>query len=112
MALYGEARRISFALCADALTASNVPTTMIAIALKVRDMSFSNVSRVRAVRWAYDAAGSDRFAQRSERCAQLGTEQFRLFPRREVTASIDLMEVAQVAIGPPRPTLRGAIDVL
>jgi hypothetical protein len=51
-------------------------------------------------------------AERSERRSALGAEELRLFPRREVTALVDLVEVDQVAIGAPRPCLRGSIDVL
>src|SRR3954465_14690709 len=52
---------------------------------------------------------SDRFAEESERLSELGTEELRLFPRGEVSAPVDLMEVDQVAIGAPGPCLRGSI---
>src|SRR3712207_3321384 len=41
----------------------------------------------------------DRFAKRSKRLSQLCTEEFRLFPGGEVTASIDLVEVGEIAVG-------------
>ena len=50
-------------------------------------------------------------AQRSERGPELGREELRLLPRREVAALVDLVEVDQVAIGAPGPCLRGAIDL-
>ena len=50
-------------------------------------------------------------AQRPERGAELGGEELRLFPRREVAALVDLVEVDQVAIGAPGPCLRGSIDL-
>src|SRR5262249_56060245 len=53
-----------------------------------------------------------RLPQRSERCPQLSAEQLRLLPRREVTASIDLVEIDQVAIGTPSPCFRSSIDVV
>src|SRR5262245_40369701 len=72
-------------------------------------------SEVRAV--ALSAACGGRFgrslvAQRSERGPELGREELRLLPRCEVPALVDLVEVDQVAIGPPGPGLRGSIDVL
>src|SRR5262245_30276080 len=51
-------------------------------------------------------------AQRSERGAELGAEEFRLFPRRKEAAPVDLVEVDEVAIGTPGPRLRRSIDVL
>src|SRR5262249_3241051 len=50
-----------------------------------------------------------RLAERPERGSELGTEKLRLFPRGEVSALVDLVEVDQVAIGPPGPCLRGSI---
>src|SRR5262245_41685939 len=55
---------------------------------------------------------SDRLAKRSERRSELGTEELRLFPRGEVSALVDLVEVDQVAMGVPGPCLRGSIDLL
>src|SRR5215216_4184429 len=55
---------------------------------------------------------SDGFAEGSERGAELGTEEFRLFPGGEVAALVDLVEVDQVAIGAPGPCLRGSIDLV
>ena len=52
---------------------------------------------------------SDGLAQRSERLPQLGAEQLRLLPRGEVAASVDFVEVDEVAIGAPGPCLRGSI---
>ena len=51
-------------------------------------------------------------AERSERRADLLREELRLLPRREVPALVDLVEVDQVAIGPPGPRLRGSIDLV
>jgi hypothetical protein len=53
-----------------------------------------------------------RLAQRLERGPELGAEQLRLFPRCEVSALVDLVEVGQVAIGAAGPGLRCPIDVL
>src|SRR5262245_23036191 len=50
--------------------------------------------------------------KRSERGSELGAKQLRLFPGREVAAFVDLVEVGQVAIGAPRPGLRGPVDLL
>src|ERR1700760_1548435 len=50
-----------------------------------------------------------RSAQRSECGSQFGAEELRLFPGREVTAFVDLVEVDQVAIGAPGPCLRSLI---
>src|SRR4029450_2907835 len=36
---------------------------------------------------------SNRLAERSERCSELCTEELRLFPRGEVSALVDLVEV-------------------
>jgi hypothetical protein len=53
-----------------------------------------------------------RLAERPKRRAHLLREELRLFPGGEVSALVDLMEVDQVAIGSPRPCLRGSIDVV
>src|SRR5262245_39795939 len=53
-----------------------------------------------------------RSAQRPERRLELGREELRLFPGSEVPATVDLVEVDQVAIGAPGPGLRGPIDIL
>src|SRR5580704_7486037 len=55
---------------------------------------------------------SDRLPQRPERCSELGTEKFRLLPRREVSALVDFVEVGQVGKGAPGPSFGGAIDLL
>src|SRR3982074_3838481 len=54
---------------------------------------------------------SNRLTQRFERGSQLRAEQLRLFPGREVSALVDLVEVDQVAIGAPGPSLRASIDL-
>src|SRR4051794_10433624 len=51
-------------------------------------------------------------AERRERRPQLGTEELRLLPRREVSARVDLVEVDEVAIGATGPCLRGSVDIL
>src|SRR5688572_27242560 len=56
-----------------------------------------------------EARRSDRFAEWSEPRAYLCREQQRLFPRREVTASVELVVVDQVGIRLLRPTARGFI---
>src|SRR5262245_5519647 len=55
---------------------------------------------------------SSRLPQRLERSTELGAEELRLLPCGEVAALIDLVEINEVAIGAPRPGLRGSIDVL
>src|ERR671939_638143 len=50
-------------------------------------------------------------AERSERRADLLSEELRLFSGREVAALVDLVEVDQVSEGAPRPCLRGSIDL-
>ena len=47
-----------------------------------------------------------------ERGTELGSKELRLFPGREVTALIDLVEINEIAVGAPGPCLRGAIDLL
>src|SRR5512134_212125 len=49
--------------------------------------------------------------QRPERRADLGREELRLFPRREVTALVDLVEVDEIAISALGPALGCAIDL-
>src|SRR5882672_6945165 len=51
-------------------------------------------------------------AQRSERGADLFREQLRLFPCREVTALVNLVEVAEVGVGASSPRLGRSIDVV
>jgi hypothetical protein len=50
-------------------------------------------------------------AQWSERCAHLCGEELRLFPRREVTALIDFVEVGQIAVGALGPASWRLIDL-
>ena len=50
--------------------------------------------------------------ERPERRAELLGEEPRLFPGREVTTLVDLVEVDEIAIGAPGPGLRGSIDLL
>src|SRR5262249_9624234 len=50
--------------------------------------------------------------ERPERGSQLGAEQRRLFPRREVATLVDLVEVDQVAVGAPGPRLRGTVGIV
>ena len=47
--------------------------------------------------------------QWSERCSELGTEEFRLFPSRKVTASVELAVIDELGVGPLGPTPRGLI---
>jgi hypothetical protein len=54
---------------------------------------------------------SGRFAERSERGSEFGTDEFRLFPCREVTALIDLIEINEVAIGTLGPALWRTVDL-
>ena len=51
-------------------------------------------------------------AKRSECSPQLRAEKLRLFPGREMSAFVDLMEVDEIAIGAPRPCLRSSIDII
>src|SRR5690242_9435510 len=51
-------------------------------------------------------------AEWSERLAELSTKKFRLFPRREMPAPIDFVEVGQVLVGAPGPCLWRPVDVL
>src|SRR5215470_4038115 len=48
-------------------------------------------------------------AKWSERGAKLGTEELRLFPRREVTALVDLVVIDELGIGPLSPAARRLI---
>src|SRR5439155_14321731 len=57
------------------------------------------------------AAPSLQLAQRSERRAELGREEFRLFPRREVTALVDLVEIDQLVIATLIPALWRTVDL-
>src|SRR5215207_7054924 len=52
---------------------------------------------------------SDLRAQGAERRPELGREELRLLPGREVAALVDLVEVNQIAIGAPGPCLRGSL---
>src|SRR5258706_11401552 len=56
--------------------------------------------------------GNGRSSQRLERGAQLGREELRLLPSREVAALVDLVEVGHVAIGAPGPGFRRTVAVL
>ena len=49
--------------------------------------------------------------KRFERRPQFSNEQLRLFPRREVTAFVELIEVDEFGIRPLGPTPRGGIDL-
>src|ERR1700681_2200584 len=51
-------------------------------------------------------------AQCFECGAELGAEKFGLLPGGEVSTSVDLVEIDQVAVRAPRPGLRRPIDVL
>src|SRR2546422_10627862 len=57
------------------------------------------------------AGPSLQLAQWSERRADLGSEEFRLFPRREVTALVDLVKVDELVIGTLGPALWRTIDL-
>jgi hypothetical protein len=50
---------------------------------------------------------SNRLTHRPERGPELHAEKLRLFPRREVTTLVDLVEINEVATGAP-PQLFGA----
>ena len=58
------------------------------------------------------SAASTCLAQGPERGSQLRAEHLGLFPRCEVSASVDLVEVGEIGIGAPGPYLRGSIDVV
>jgi hypothetical protein len=47
----------------------------------------------------------------SERRAELGTEEFRLFPRREVTALVDLVEIDELVITTLGPASWRTVDL-
>src|SRR5687767_11430600 len=54
---------------------------------------------------------SQRLANPQERCPELGGEQLRLLPSREVSALIEPVVVDKVGIRPLRPTLRRLVDL-
>ena len=54
---------------------------------------------------------SDLFAQRSERRPELGAEKLRLFPRGEVAALVDLVEVGEAGVDRLDPAARGSPDL-
>ena len=56
-------------------------------------------------------AGRSSLAKRSERGANLGREEFGLFPGGEVAAFVDLVEVGEAGVGLLDPAARGAEDL-
>src|SRR4051794_24324830 len=55
---------------------------------------------------------SERSAEWPKRSPELGGEELRLFPGREVSAPVGLVEIDQVAIGAPGPRLGGSVDLV
>src|SRR4051812_9093097 len=55
---------------------------------------------------------SNRLTQRPERGSELGAEQFRLFPRGEVPALVEFVEIDEFGIRSLYPTTRGRVELV